>query len=66
MQRTYYYSDELNDDFAGTKIARKPLPEDYRYVRTDAPFRAGRFIVYRLFATPVSYTHLTLPTNSRV
>lgn len=53
MQRTYYYSDELNDDFAGTKIARKPLPEDYRYVRTDAPFRAGRFIVYRLFATPL-------------
>ena len=53
MQHTYYYSDELNDDFAGTKIARKPLPEDYRYVRTDAPFRAGRFIVYRLFATPL-------------
>ena len=25
MRRTYYYSDELNDDFAGTKIEAKAL-----------------------------------------
>ena len=31
MKRTYYYSDELNDDFAGTNIKRKELPLNYKY-----------------------------------
>ena len=53
MKRTYYYSDELNDDFAGTDIKAAALPEDYRYVRFDGAFRAARFLVYKLFATPV-------------
>ena len=29
--KTYYYSDELNDDFAGTNIKQKELPADYQY-----------------------------------
>ncbi|MFQ7078387.1 MAG: hypothetical protein ACLRSW_10850 [Christensenellaceae bacterium] len=31
MKRTYYYSDELNDDFAGTNIKRKEQPLNYKY-----------------------------------
>ena len=31
MKKIYYYSDELNDDFAGTHIRQKPLPADYGY-----------------------------------
>ena len=30
-ERTIYYSDLLNDDFAGTDINTVKLPEDYRY-----------------------------------
>lgn len=53
MKRIYYYSDELNDDFAGTHITAKKLPADYKYVRTDGKWKAARFFVYKLFATPV-------------
>ena len=30
-ERTFYYSDPLNDDFAGTDISTVKLPADYRY-----------------------------------
>ena len=53
MKRIYYYSDELNDDFAGTHITAKKLPADYKYVRTDGKWKAARFFVYKLFATPI-------------
>lgn len=53
MRRTYYYSDELNDDFAGTKIEAKALPKDYKYVPESRGWKAGRLFVYKIFATPV-------------
>ena len=31
-QKVYYYSDEVNDDFAGTHIERKSVPDDYEYL----------------------------------
>ncbi len=30
-EKTVYYSDPVNDDFAGTNIKTKELPDDYRY-----------------------------------
>ena len=53
MRRAYYYSDELNDDFAGTKIEAKALPKDYKYVPESRGWKAGRLFVYKIFATPV-------------
>lgn len=38
--RTIYYSDLLNDDFAGTNIKTVELPDDYRYFPKTA-FRRG-------------------------
>lgn len=53
MKATYYYSNELGDDFAGTKIEAKRLPDDYRYVRTDRAWKIARFLVCKIFATPI-------------
>ena len=39
-ERTVYYSDLLNDDFAGTNINTKELPADYQYF-TKNPVRRG-------------------------
>ena len=39
-ERTIYYSDLLNDDFAGTNINTKELPADYQYF-TKNPVRRG-------------------------
>ena len=33
--KTVFYQDPLHDDFAGTHIATKALPADFRYVRTN-------------------------------
>ena len=52
-KKIVYYTDPLNDDFAGTKIKHRPLPENYKYVHYD-PFSYlfGRFL-YWIIAIPV-------------
>ncbi len=69
MKRIYYYCDELNDDFAGTKIKKRQLPKDYKFVRTDGGWKFGRFLVYKVFATPLIMlvsSLLTRVKNKRV
>lgn len=53
MKRVYYYSDELKDDFAATKITARELPEGYKFVPDGRGWKAARFFVYKLFATPI-------------
>lgn len=53
MKRAYYYSDELNDDFAGTKIRRKELPADYNYFPRNPVRNAFGFLLYRFIVTPL-------------
>lgn len=55
MKRTYYYSDELNDDFAGTKIRRKELPADYNYFPRNPVRNAFGFLLYRFIVTPLIF-----------
>lgn len=45
-QKVYYYSDELNDDFAGTNIKRRPVPSDYEYLNKGFWPRLRRGICY--------------------
>ena len=56
-QKVYYYSDELNDDFAGTNIERKPLPDDYEFLNKG--FWAGlrRFIFYYCLVRPLVFVY---------
>jgi len=54
-QRVIYYTDELNDDFAGLNIKLKPLGEGYRYMRTGLFFRIFEFIFYYGIMIPVVY-----------
>ena len=39
-KKIVYYKDPLNDEFSGTKIKRKPLPEHYKYVHKNIFYRA--------------------------
>ncbi len=52
-QRVIYYSDELNDDFAGTDISTRKIDGEYEYVPSSPLWKAAAFIVYRIIATPV-------------
>lgn len=45
-KRTIYYSDELNDDFAGTKIKTRRVDEKFKYVHKNVFWRAAAFLLY--------------------
>ncbi|MBO4501647.1 MAG: hypothetical protein J5760_05340, partial [Clostridia bacterium] len=53
--KTYYYSDELNDDFAENGIKTKRLPHDYKYFTTSPLRRAFAFVLYHFIAFPIVY-----------
>lgn len=47
-RKIIYYSDELNDDFAGTNIEQKKLPEDFEYINKNFFFKLGKFLLHWL------------------
>ena len=54
-KKVVYYHDALNDDFAGTKIEHKSLPEDFKYCHKSIFSRMFAFFIYWLFAVPILY-----------
>lgn len=54
MKRTYYYHDLVNDDFAGTKIKTKDIPENYKYVSRN-PFYIFFEIILKMIAIPICF-----------
>lgn len=59
-KKIVYYSDPLNDDFAGTKIDHRPLPESFKYAHKDIFSRFFSFVLYWLFAIPLLYLPVKL------
>lgn len=53
-QKIYRFNDPVNNDFAGTNIKTRPLPESYRYIHQDPLWLAAEFILYRMIAQPVA------------
>ena len=51
---TFYYTDELNDDFAKTKtLKRIELPKDYKYIHRNIFFRIYAFLLFWVVAKPI-------------
>lgn len=55
MERTLYYSDELNDDFAGTSIVRHEIRKDYKYFNKGVFGALKKLLIYRLIITPLGF-----------
>ena len=54
--RTYFYSDEINDDFAFAYVKKqKEITGDYKYINKNIFFLIMEFIVYRIIMTLVAY-----------
>ena len=53
--KIHYYTDELNDDFAGGNIKTKQTPPDFKYVHTNPIWRVIEFIVYQLIVRPLAW-----------
>lgn len=60
--KTIYYSDELNDEFAGDQIKAKVIDKNYRYERN--PFL--HFFFYRMIATPLAYLYLKIKFHHKI
>ena len=52
-RKTIYYSDPLNDDFAGNSIATKNLPKDFKYIHRNPLWVFFEFIIYNLIVRPL-------------
>lgn len=55
LQKVYYYSDEVNDDFAGLNINRKPFPENYVYLNKGFWRKLIRGIFYYGIVRPFCF-----------
>ena len=55
MKKVITYRDPVNDDFAGTNIKTKPLPEWFRYTHTNPIWRGLACFVYRGLARPIAF-----------
>lgn len=60
MERTLYYSDELNDDFAATRIKHRKLKPNYRYFNKGITGALLKLFLYRLVVTPIGFFYTKL------
>ena len=65
-RKKYYYTDELNDDFAGVDIKAKEISSDYKYINNNIFWRAAAFIVLRIIMQPVAYLYCKLKFGLRI
>ena len=54
-ERVVYYTDELNNDFAGMNMKKVKLKENFKYLHKSFIWRVISFVLYRIIATPVAY-----------
>ena len=54
-KKTFTYQDPVHDDFAGTNIDTKPLPDWFLYRHTNPVWRALACFVYRGLARPIAF-----------
>ncbi|MBQ9046123.1 MAG: 1-acyl-sn-glycerol-3-phosphate acyltransferase [Oscillospiraceae bacterium] len=53
--RVQYYSDPVNDDFAGTSINTCEVGADFPYVRSSVLWKGLSFLVYYIIAVPIVF-----------
>lgn len=64
--KTYYYKDELTDEFSVSNIKTRKIDKDYVYIKKGFTARLGRFFAYRLIATPIAILYSKLVLGQRV
>lgn len=65
-EKLVYYSDELNDEFAGDNIKAKPIDENYKYLH-KSPFKLLTHLFwYRMVAYPLAIIYMKLKYHHKV
>ena len=63
--KTIYYSDELNDDFASLGIKKKPLGDDFEYIHKNILWNTCSFVIYRMSAQPLVFVFVKVAHRQR-
>lgn len=63
---TYYYEDELKDEFAGSNIKTRKIDKDYDYTHSSRYMRFQRAFLYRILARPLCRIFLKLRYGHRI
>lgn len=56
-KKIYYYTDELNDDFAEESIKHVDIDSNYKYIHNNIFWKILSFIVYRIIAMPIAFIY---------
>lgn len=59
-QKTIYYTDELNNEFAGDNITAKKIDGEYVYLRNSAKGRFYHTLFYKIIAIPLAWCYMKL------
>lgn len=57
-KKTVYYTDEANDDFAGTNIQARPVDDTFQFLHTSLPWRICSSLLYYGVAVPVVWLYM--------
>ena len=63
--KTIYYSDELNDDFASLGIKKKPLGDDFEYIHKNILWNTCSLVRYRMIAQPLVFVFVKVAHRQR-
>ena len=59
-QKTYYYSDELNDEFSEAKIEARVIDENYKYLHKNIFWNLAHFLVQNVLSVPLKVLYAKL------
>lgn len=57
-KQTYYYTDELNDEFSGISRNTVTVDGSYKYKHDNILWKITAFVIYRIIMTPVAYIYM--------
>ena len=63
--KTIYYSDELNDDFASLGIKKKPLGDDFEYIHKNILWNTCSFVIYRMIEQALVFVFVKVAHRQR-
>jgi 1-acyl-sn-glycerol-3-phosphate acyltransferase len=66
IKKTVYYSDPLNDDFAGTGIPKKPLPKKFKFYHSNLLWFFFSSLLYYVIAIPVLWIYAKIAYSFRI
>ncbi|MDD4110894.1 MAG: 1-acyl-sn-glycerol-3-phosphate acyltransferase [Clostridia bacterium] len=65
MKKVIYYSDELNNDFAGTNIKAKPLGKNFKFIKKNPLWILLSFIL-RCFVIPIAFLYCKIKFRYKI